>query len=135
MIDATHILKDAGLVAADAAGQVDGIDKILNLGAGMVEGKLIVDVSAIEIASNDEKYAIKLQGSSKVDFADTIEDLAILELGAAEVLGGDQDSTTGRYEVPFRTEKNGTVWPYERVYTEVAGTVATGIDFSAYLSK
>ena len=26
MIDYTHILKDAGLVAADAAGQVDGSD-------------------------------------------------------------------------------------------------------------
>lgn len=56
-------------------------------------------------------------------------------LGAAEVIGGDQDSAVGRYEVPFTTEKNGTVWPYVRVYTDVAGAIATGINFTAYLSK
>ena len=135
MIDVEHILKDAGLVAADAAGQVDSEDVIANLGAGLVEGNLIVDVTAIEIASNDEKYAIKLQGSSKSDFADTIEDLAILELGAAEVLGGDLDSDAGRYVVPFRTERNGVTYPYVRLYTDVSGTIATGINFSAFLSK
>lgn len=135
MIDVTHILKDAGLVAASAAAQVDSADKIVDLGNGLVEGKLVVDVTAVEIADGDEAYRISLQGSSKADFADTIEELAIVELGAAAVLAGDQDSTTGRYQVPFRTEKNGTVWPYVRVYTEVVGTVATGINFSAYLSK
>jgi len=135
MIDNEHILKDAGLVAADAAGQVGGSNVIVNLGAGLVAGHLIVDVSAIEIASNDELYKISLQGSSKSDFADTYEDLAILELGAAEVLGGDQDSEAGRYTVPFRTERNGTVYPYVRIYTDVSGTIATGINFSAYLSK
>ena len=135
MIDYTHILKDAGLVAADAAGQVDSVDKIVNLGAGLVEGHLVIDVTAIEIASDDEKYAIKLQGSSSATFADTIEDLAILELGAAEVIGGDQDSTTGRYIVPFRTEKNGTTYQYVRVYTDVGGTIATGVNFSAYMGK
>jgi hypothetical protein len=135
MIDFEHILKDAGLVAADAAGQVDGVDQVISLGAGLVEGKVIVDVTAIEIADNDEKYTIKLQGSSSATFASAIEDLAILELGAQEVIGGDQDSTTGRYKVAFRTEKNSTIYPYVRLYTNVAGTVATGINFSAYLGK
>ena len=50
MIDYTHILKDTGLVAADAAGQVDSSDVIVNLGEGLVEGHLIIDVTAIEIA-------------------------------------------------------------------------------------
>lgn len=134
MIDTTHILKDAGLFAADAAGQVDSEDKIVNLGNGLVEGVLVVDVTAIEIASNDEVYKISLQGSSESDFGDTIEDLAILELGAAEVIGGDQDSETGRYKVPFRTEKNGTIYPYVRLYTDVSGAIATGINFKAYLA-
>lgn len=135
MIDIEHIMKDAGLVAADAAATVDSVAKIANLGAGVVEGKLVLDVTALEIASNDEVYKVTLQGSSKSDFADSIVDLAEITLGAAEVIGGDQDSETGRYQVPFCTEKNGTVWPYVRVYTDVAGTIATGINFSAYLSK
>jgi len=133
MIDYTHILKDAGLVAADAAGQVASSAVIVNLGAGKVEGRLILDVTAIEIADNDEVYKITLQGSSKSDFADTLVDLAEISLGALEVIGGDQDSAIGRYEVPFSTEKNGTVWPYVRVYCDVSGTIATGINYSAYL--
>lgn len=135
MIDVSHIMKDSGAVAASAAAQVDGADKIVELGTGLVEGKLVADVTAIEIADNDEAYRITLQGSAKADFADTIEELAAVELGAAEVLNGDQDSTIGRYQVPFRTEKNGTIYPYVRVYAEVAGTVATGIDFTARLEK
>ena len=135
MIDYTHILKDPGLVASDAAGQVDSSDVIVDLGAGLVQGHFVIDVTAIEIADNDEYYDIQLQGSSKSDFADTIEVLASMKLGAKEVLGGDVDSTTGRYMVPFRTEKNGTVYQYVRAYTDVGGTIATGINFSAYLSK
>jgi hypothetical protein len=135
MIDYTHILKDAGLVAADAAGQVDGSDVIVDLGEGLVEGHLVIDITAIEIDTNDESYRISLQGSSKSDFTDTIVDLAEISLGAQEVIGGDQDSTTGRYKVPFRTEKNGTIWPYVRVYCDVSGTIATGINYSAHLNK
>jgi hypothetical protein len=141
MIEYTHILKDAGLVAADAAGQVASSDVIVNLGTGLVEGNLIIDVTAIEVADGDENYKISLQGSSQSDFSYDYKNLAILELGAFETLGGDQDSssaedsTTGRYMVPFRTERNGAVYQYVRVYTDVSGTIATGINFAAYLSK
>jgi len=51
------------------------------------------------------------------------------------VLGGDQDSAIGRYIVPFRTERNGTTYQYVRLYTDVTGSIATGINFSAYLGK
>ena len=134
MYDTQLVLKDAGLVAADAAGQVDSEDQILDLGDAECKGHLIVDVTAIEIASNDEVYKISLQGSSESDFADTYEDLVILELGANEVLGGDQDSLVGRYKIPFVNERNGTVYRYLRSYTDVSGTIATGINYSAYLT-
>jgi len=135
MIDNDYILKDAGLVAADAAGTVDSEALIADLGAGLVEGNMVVDVSAIEIADNDEIYKISLQGSNSATFASGIVDLAILELGANEVIGGDVDSTIGRYIVPFRTEKNGTVYQYVREYCDVDGTIATGINFTAHLTK
>lgn len=136
----TALYLHSGAVTEDGVGS-GGMFQILDdsiisdLGAGLVEGKLVVDVSAIEIFSNDEAYKISLQGSEKSDFADTIEDLAILELGAAEVIGGDQDSTTGRYIIPFRTEKNGTIYRYVRLYIDVSGTISTGITFLAYLGK
>jgi hypothetical protein len=135
MFDIRHELKDAGLVASNLAGTVDGQAKVVNLGSELVEGKLVIDVSALEIASNNELYRIKLQGSSCHDFAYNIEDLAILELGPKEVLGGDQDSQPGRYVVPFSNAKGLYAWPYVRLYTEVSGSIASGINFLAFLTR
>ena len=81
-------LKDAGLVAADAAAQVGSADKILDLGAGRMDGTVVVD-----------------------------------------------DSAVGRYELPTTNEINGTVYRYMRLYTDVAGTIATGINYSANLQR
>jgi hypothetical protein len=135
MIDYTHILKTAGLVASCNATVIAGATMV-DLGLGLMEGHLVVDVTAIEIADNDELYTIVLQGSSESDFASDIENLAILELGANEVLDwSDVDSTIGRYILPFRTERNGTTYQYVRVICDVDGTVGTGINFSAYLGK
>jgi hypothetical protein len=55
-LDAELIMKDAGLVAADAAATVSGSAKTLNVGEAAFKGVLVVDVTAIEIASNDELY-------------------------------------------------------------------------------
>ncbi len=126
-------LKDAGLIAADAAWQVSGANKIVDVGAAAMLAVCVIDVSAIEIASNDELYKLVIQGSSSSTFADTFVDLAILELGALEVLRGDQDSSTGRYELPFLNGQDDVVWQYIRGYTDVAGTIATGINFKAFI--
>lgn len=133
--DANLELKDAGLVAADAAGQVDSVDKIVEAGTGLFEGIAVIDVTAIEIASNDEVYKISIQGSSSSTFASDIVDLAEISLGALEVIGGDVDSTTGRYEVPFTNRMNNTYYRYLRLYTDVSGDIATGANFSAFIAK
>lgn len=141
VVDTLLELKDAGLVAASAAAQVDGSDKILDVGSGAIlDGDFVVDVSAIEIASNDEHYTIALQGSDNSDFSSVFMALAIIDLGANEVLAGDQDSIVGRYAVPFtnvQLRADGTRLPfrYLRVYTTVAGTIATGINYTARISK
>ncbi len=133
--DIDLILKDAGLVASSGVATVDGSAKVVDLGAGLVMGELYLDVTAIEIADDDELYTIRLQGSNSATFASGYEDLLSLDLGAAEVLSGDKDSETGRYLLPFRTEKNGTTYRYVRLYTTVDGTVGTGINYSAWLAK
>lgn len=131
-LDAGMEFKDAGLVAASAAAQVDGANKIVTVGNAYIKGKMIVDITAIEIASNDEHYRILVQGSTSATFADTIETLSAIDLGATEVRdGGAQDSTTGRYEIPFNNVQNGVMYPYLRVYTFVGGSVATGINYVA----
>lgn len=130
--DAELEFKDAGLVAASAAATVDSSAQIIDIGTGFYQGMMLIDVSAIEIASNTEIYNICIQLSSSATFASTIETAAKLELGAAEVLLGDQDSTTGRYKLYFDNEYDGTYYQYARVYTVVAGDVATGINYAAY---
>lgn len=133
--DAELEFKDAGLVSASAAAQVDSAAKYVDVGTGHFKGCMIIDVSALEIASNDEIYDIVIQGSPDTDFtAATLCDLCQLNLSAAEVKRTDcnKDDTTGRYKLYFDNENDGTYYRYLRVYTAVAGTIATGINYTAY---
>lgn len=130
--DANLEFKDAGLVAADAAATVDSAAKVVDLGEGHFVGAMVIDVSAIEIASNDERYDICIQLSDSSTFASGIVDAAILALGHATPLAGDTTSTTGRYVLYFHNEYNGTWYRYARVYTDVTGTIATGINYTAW---
>lgn len=127
-------LKAAGLVASSAAGSI-----IVDLGVGHARGDLVLEVTALEIASNDETYTITLQGSPDSDFgtAGNIQDLVSVNLAAKEVkaTSSDKDDTTGRLIVPFSNQFMDTNYRYVRLYTVVAGTITTGIDYSAYLSK
>ncbi len=129
-------LKDAGLVASSAAAQVDSSAAYIDTGdTKRYTGQIIIDVSALEIASNDEAYTIVLQGGVDTSFtAATSAELVHLHLGAAETKLTDtnQDDTTGRYVLRFTNEHAGTYYRYLRLYTVVAGTIATGINYTAY---
>lgn len=137
--DSSLVLKTAGLVAATANGST-----ILDVGAGMCKGDVIIDVTALEIDSNDESYEIILQGSSDSNFgtAANIASLCSVTIGdkaatrlASGVFQVGTDDTTGRYTLPFRNERNGTTYRYLRIKTIVVGTIATGINYSAWLAK
>jgi hypothetical protein len=133
--DANLLLKDAGLIAADAACQVGGADKILNVGSGRVDGTVVIDISAIETASSDEIYNVLLQGSNSATFASGIVPLGALEFGHATPLHGDVTTAVGRYELPFTNQQGGTCYKYIRLYVDVAGSIATGINFTAFVAK
>lgn len=133
--DASLILKDAGLVAADAAATVAAVAKILDIGRGQVFADWVTTVSAIEVATGDENYLISLQGSNSATFASGIVVLAQLELGDSTTLEQGADSVIGKYVVPFRNILNGVHYRYVRLYTNVSGTIATGINYDSYLAK
>lgn len=134
-MDAEMILKDAGLIAADDAAQVDSVDKIIDVGQARFEGVAIFDVTAIEIASDNEFYRLIVQGSSSASFASDIQNLAEMTLGATEVRpGGAIDSLVGRYELPFVNEQADVVYRYIRHYIDVGGTIATGINHTAWIA-
>lgn len=127
--DSALALKAAGLVAASADGS------ILDLGDGLVEGYVIVDMTACEIATGDEIYTVSLEGSNVSAMTSGSVCLAKKVFGNLVVPMDAALSAAGRYVIPFRTEEAGTVYRYVRLSTLVAGTIATGINFSAFIAK
>lgn len=127
-------LKAAGLVASSEAGSL-----IVDVGSGYVEGVLIVDVTAIEIASNDEAYTIVLQGSPDADFgtAANIVELMAIHMGAKEtkLTDCDRDDAIVRLDKPCNNTHGDTNFRYLRLYTVVAGTIATGINYEAHFAR
>ena len=56
MIDYGYEVQDSATFTTSAAGTVSAVAKILDWGAGKLHAELVIDVSAIEIASNNEFY-------------------------------------------------------------------------------
>lgn len=133
-VDTLLALKTAGLIAASAA-----VATILDLGSGEWEGELVLDVTALEIATGDEGYDLVLQGSPDAAFgtAGNIQDLMDLHLGAdgTKRTDSDKDDVIGRYILPMTNRLIDTVYRYVRMYTVVVGTIATGINYTARLTK
>jgi len=127
--DAALALKAAGLVGASAAEST-----IVDLGAGLVDANLVLDVTALEVATGDEVYTVCLEGSNVAAMTSGSVCLARIELGKAGA-PADADTGPGRFVVPFRNEQNDTIYQYVRIYTKVAGTVATGINYTAFIAK
>ena len=124
-------LKDTGLVASSAAAQVSGVDKVLDLGLARVDARVIVDISAIEVATGDEKYEIEVQVSNSSTIASGIFIAAVAKLGDSSVSFESADTAVGRREIAFTNEINGTTYRYVRLFTRIAGTIATGINYTA----
>ena len=126
--DDSLVLKDAGLVASTTTEST-----ILDLGEGLVDAFLVIDVTALEVASTDEIYNICLEASNVAAMTSGSVCLTNTEMGNATA-PADADTATGRFIIPFRNEQNGTIYRYVRLYTEVAGTIATGINYSAFIA-
>lgn len=134
IFDSALELKDAYLVAADAAAQVDSANKIVDLGADSYwRGEVVIDVSAVEVASNDERFDVDFQLSASSSFGSGVVSRAICAFGAFEtIIGTSADTPVGRYRLFVDNEVGGTLYRYARLYTNVTGSVATGINYSAF---
>lgn len=131
--DTALLMKDAGLVAASAAATVAGNARVIDLGAARVDGRVIIDATAIEVDSNNEKYDIELQVSNASNFGSGIFIAGKVTLGHSSTTNESASTAVGRRELAFTNEINGTVYRYARLFTRVAGTVSTGINYTAVL--
>ena len=127
--DNATVLKAAGLIDASADGT------IIDLGNGLFDGFLVIDLTACEVATGNEIYTVSLEGSNVAAMTSASVCLAKKVFGNLVVPMDAALSAAGRYVVPFRNEEGGTLQRYIRLSTLVAGDVATGINFSAFLAK
>lgn len=125
--DNLDLLKAAGAITATAA------SLILDKGAARWDGRVIVDVSALDVSSGDESYELRVQVSNSSTFAATVNTVASFRLGDSTVTGGSADSVVGRYELGFSTEFNGTTFRYVRINAVIAGTTPS-INYTAFLA-
>ena len=128
---------DAEAITSSAAGSLLTVAQIIDLGDGLVEGYMIVDIDAIVVAA-DEDYTIKLQGTQTAAFdGEDFVDLAMLKLGHADALVGDASAGAAgdRFVIPFRNEQNGEVYRYVRAFTLMdADGVGESITATMWLS-
>lgn len=123
-------------ITADGGGVVDAGAAILDLGAGqLINGMVVLEISALDVTTGDEKYNIHIQGSNSATFASGISQLAQRELGDDTQILADADAGVGRYLIPFvNLDQAGNVLRYVRIYFDVSGTtpILTG---KAFLTK
>lgn len=132
--DNALLLKDTGAISADAAAQVGGSARVLTLGAGRMDGRVIVDVSALDVVTGDESHVVATQFSNSPTFASGVVGGTMLRLGGATALVGESAaSVAGRYELPCTNEINGVIYSYMRLYTDVSGTTPS-ITYTAFLT-
>lgn len=121
-------LKAAGAITGSADGA------ILDIGSGFVDGDIVVDISALDNVTGDEKYTISLEGSNTADMTTGSVALATKVFGDLSVPMDADLIASGRYVIPFRNEEGGILFRYVRLSTAVAGTTPS-IDFAAFIAK
>jgi len=142
-LDGATQLKDAGLVAADAAATVGGSAAVIDLGAANAYARfaVVIDWTACEVASSDEVYAVRIQGSVASSFTNAYT-LAERRFGDSNVSFNATDTPpSGRCVIygdnvahTSATDGNSVeALRYIRLYTDVTGTIATGMNFTAWL--
>lgn len=131
--DNAGLMKDAGLVAASAAAQVASANKILDLGNSRIDFRVILDFTAVEADSANELYTILVQLSNSATFASGIFNASAVLMGVAGTTQESASTAVGRRELAACNEVNGTVYRYCRLYTIVAGTIATGINYTGFM--
>lgn len=135
---------NAAAYTADGYSQKGGAMAVIDFGGNQgtspvqqarIDAMCIIDVTAIDIASTDEVYRLKILGSNDPAFASGVRSLAEMTLGDGSTMvpNTQADSGVGRYELPFCTEQDDTKYQYVALYVDVAGST-TSIAFHAFVS-
>lgn len=136
----TGVYDDALIFKASAAVTSSAAASIIDTGPGIGHrvGRVDVNITAIDIASNDEIYQIVVQGSPDAAFgtAGNVVELATLSVGCkeAKITDSDRDDAVGNRTIYFdNLDETGTPLRYLRLWT-VAAIASSSITYSARLT-
>ena len=113
-----------GGVTLQAAGLVTASAQNTAVAAGRGWYKIVCTVSAVEVASNDERYAIDIEANTADTTGTWFRLATVLDIGAAEVTGRQADDTTGTYVAAVFNPNDYQI----RAVNHVLGTIATGFN-------
>jgi hypothetical protein len=135
-LDVATMLHDgAAASTATGNGSVGGSARILDLGTGFVKASLVIDVSAIDVASGDELYTLIVEVSSSATFASDVNQAELIRFGDSTTTGQSVDSVVGRYSRTIYNSANGeTPKRYMRIRHVIAGT-SPSITYSAFITN
>lgn len=142
--DLNLLLQDAVAQAAagPTASTVGGVASVLDFGAGLaaavtgqrVDGRLILDVSAIDVAGGDEGYTIQVQLSNSATFATGNFMAFWMVYGDSTIALETVDTAVPRHqEFGFTNEINGVRYRYCRLLLTEVGATHT-ITYTAFLA-
>jgi hypothetical protein len=118
--DNLTLLKDAGVVTVDAAAQVGGSARVVDVGDAHMDAVAVIDTSAVDTAQGT--YTVRIQGSTLLAFSTPVE------LAAREV------KATGRLEIPFNNEISGVYYRYIRAFHDTGGA-SPSINNTIFMAK
>lgn len=102
-----------------------------------IDAVLVVDVTAIDIASGNETYQLDLMVSNDPNFAAAnVVCAGGIQMGKGASLRGavaQKDSVIGSYELMFTNNIAGAIYQYAKVYLTAGGTTPS-INISSYVS-
>lgn len=135
--DSDTELKDSSVaIAASAAAQVGAVDQILDLGAGRMDGVVVIDVTALDVAAGDEItvfFQVSDGGPGTTAFeAGNWKAAGAMIFGDVTLNGSKVDSVIGHYELHVCNEINGTVYRYARLYSLLAASGS--LTYTAFLA-
>lgn len=156
--DANTVLSDnAAAYTATGYAQAYGADGVVDLGGNQgvtitlpsiddvssitpqqarIDAMLVVDVTAIDIASGNETYKIMLLVSNDPNFAaGNVVQAAGVMVGKGASLDGInmKDSVTGRYELGFTNNIAGSIYQFAKLYLVLAGATPS-INISSFIA-
>lgn len=143
--DANLQLSDnAAAYTADGYAQVGGADGLCDLGGNQgvtpaqqarLDAVAVIDITAIDIASGNETYVLRIMGCNTAGFASSTAELAAITLGkgASLVPATQSDAVVGRIELMFATERLNTKYQFIKLYVDVGGTTPS-ISFQAFVA-